>query len=173
LLPIANVTDTEFVCPFCNGKRFNPQTLAVKYRGKSVADVLDMAVDEAADFFVNFQAISRYLRSFQQIGLGYLTLGQPASKLSGGEAQRVKLATELAKMETGNTLYVLDEPTTGLHSTDVACLMDVLCGLVERGNTVIVIEHNLDVMQRSDYLMELGPAGGKNGGYLLNGHPRA
>jgi excinuclease ABC subunit A len=163
-----SVFNSRFLCPMCGGKRFNRQTLAVKYRGMSIADVLDMTMDEAAEFFSNFQTISRLLQGFQKIGLGYLTLGQPSSKLSGGEAQRVKLATELAKVETGKTLYVLDEPTTGLHRTDVARLMDVLCGLVERGNTVITVEHNLDVIRRSDYLIELGPGGGKSGGYITN-----
>jgi excinuclease ABC subunit A len=155
------------VCPICNGKRFNRQTLAVKYKSKSIADVLDMTVDEAQAFFENLPQIDRILRSFQQIGLGYLTLGQSASTLSGGESQRVKLATELAKTETGKTLYVLDEPTTGLHATDVKRLLDVLRGLVQRGNTVIVIEHNLDVMAASDWIIDLGPEGGKRGGYIL------
>ncbi|MDR3182908.1 MAG: ATP-binding cassette domain-containing protein [Planctomycetaceae bacterium] len=163
-----SIFNSQFLCPVCNGMRFNRQTLTVRYRGKSIADVLNMTIDAAAEFFANFQTISRLLRSFQQIGLGYLTLGQPSSQLSGGEAQRVKLAAELAKTETGKTLYVLDEPTAGLHRTDVRRLLDVLVGLVQRGNTVIVIEHNTDVIRSADYIIELGPAGGKKGGHLIN-----
>ncbi|MDR0521543.1 MAG: ATP-binding cassette domain-containing protein [Planctomycetaceae bacterium] len=161
------LNDYHAVCPFCNGKRFNRQTLTVRYKGLSIADVLDMPIEDAAGFFANIPPISRILQSMQQIGLGYLPLGQSASMLSGGESQRVKLAAELAKTETGNTLYVLDEPTAGLHRSDVFRLMDVLTGLVEKGNTVIVIEHNLDVMFRSDWLIDLGPEGGERGGYLL------
>jgi excinuclease ABC subunit A len=155
------------VCPACNGKRFNRQTLAVKYKGKSIADVLDMSIEEAAAFLENIPQIDRILKAMLRIGLGYLALGQPSSMLSGGEAQRVKLATELAKPESGKTLYVLDEPTTGLHSTDVRRLLDVLADLTAKGNTVIVIEHNLDVMACSDWMIDLGPEGGEHGGYLL------
>jgi len=161
------LNDYYAVCPACNGKRFNRQTLSVKYKGKSIADVLDMSIEEAATFLENIPQINRILQAMLRIGLGYLTLGQPSSTLSGGEAQRVKLATELAKPETGNTLYVLDEPTTGLHRLDVLRLMDVLSDLTEKGNTVIVIEHNLDVMSRADWLIDLGPEGGERGGYIL------
>jgi excinuclease ABC subunit A len=154
-------------CPACNGKRFNRQTLAVKYKGKSIADVLEMPIEEAATFFENIPQIDRILQAMLRIGLGYLALGQPSSRLSGGESQRIKLATELAKPETGKTLYLLDEPTTGLHRDDVSRLLDVLSDLTAKGNTVIVIEHNLDVMRRADWLIDLGPEGGERGGYLL------
>jgi len=167
------LNDYYVVCPACNGKRFNRQTLAVKYKGKSIADILEMPIEEAATFFANIPQIDRILQAMVRIGLGYLALGQPSSMLSGGEAQRVKLATELAKPETGKTLYVLDEPTTGLHRSDVLRLLDVLSNLTAKGNTVIVIEHNLDVMARSDWLIDLGPEGGERGGYLLaTGTPR-
>ena len=155
------------VCPACNGKRFNRQTLMVKYKGKSIADVLDMSIEEAATFLENIPPINRILQAMLRIGLGYLALGQPSSMLSGGEAQRVKLATELAKPETGKTLYVLDEPTTGLHRNDVLRLLNVLSDLTDKGNTVIVIEHNLDVMVHSDWIIDLGPEGGERGGYIL------
>ena len=155
------------VCHACNGKRFNQQTLMVKYKGKSIADILDMPLEEAAVFFENIPQIDCILKAMLHIGLGYLALGQPSSMLSGGEAQRVKLASELAKPETGRTLYVLDEPTTGLHRSDVVRLLDVLAELTTKGNTVIVIEHNLEVMKRSDWLIDLGPEGGNRGGYLL------
>ena len=155
------------MCPACNGKRFNRQTLMVKYKGKSIADVLDMSIDEAATFLENIPPINRILQAMLRIGLGYLALGQPSSMLSGGEAQRVKLATELAKPETGKTLYVLDEPTTGLHRNDVLRLLNVLMDLTDKGNMVIVIEHNLDVMAHSDWIIDLGPVGGERGGYIL------
>ena len=155
------------VCPACNGKRFNRQTLAVKYKGQSIADVLDMSIEESATFFANIPQADRILQAMLKIGLGYLTLGQPSSMLSGGEAQRVKLATELAKPETGKTLYVLDEPTSGLQRNDVLRLLDVLLELTEKGNTVIVIEHNLDVMANADWIIDLGPEGGERGGYIL------
>ncbi|MDR2704493.1 MAG: excinuclease ABC subunit UvrA, partial [Planctomycetaceae bacterium] len=160
------LNDFYSVCPVCNGQRFNRQTLAVKYKGKSIADVLEMPIDEAVTFFENIPQIDRFLRSLQRVGLGYLPLGQSSSMLSGGEAQRVKLATELAKTETGKTLYVLDEPTTGLHSSDIKRLLDVLFGLVERGNTVIVIEHNLMVIRSADWIIDLGPEGGSRGGFI-------
>lgn len=153
-------------CTQCDGKRFNRQTLAVKFRGKSIADVLDLSVDEAADFFSSFAQIHRMLTSLQDVGLGYLGLGQSSTTLSGGEAQRIKLAAELARIETGNTLYLLDEPTTGLHFDDIRKLLDVLQRLVDRGNTVIVIEHNLDVLKAADWLIDLGPEGGSGGGYV-------
>jgi excinuclease ABC subunit A len=139
----------------------------VKYRGKSIADVLALSVAEAADYFQNVPHVARTLQCFQAVGLGYLRLGQPSTTLSGGEAQRVKLATQLARVDTGQTLYVLDEPTTGLHFDDVRVLLEVLHQLVDRGNTVIVIEHNLDVMKTADWIMDLGPEGGAAGGYLL------
>ncbi|HTN77679.1 MAG TPA: ATP-binding cassette domain-containing protein, partial [Pirellulaceae bacterium] len=154
-------------CSVCDGKRFNRQTLAVKFRGKSIADILALSVDEAADFFTSFEQIHRMLTSLQAVGLGYLGLGQSSTTLSGGEAQRIKLASELARIETGNTLYLLDEPTTGLHFDDIRKLLDVLQRLVERGNTVIVIEHNIDVLKAADWLIDLGPEGGSGGGQLV------
>ncbi len=154
-------------CSVCEGARYNRQTLQVKYRDKSIADVLAMSVDEAVEFFTNFGRIHRFLDSLQKVGLGYVALGQNSSTLSGGESQRVKLATELARSETGRTIYFLDEPTTGLHFEDVRRLMDVLFGLVDRGNTVIVIEHNLDVIRACDWLIDLGPDGGSGGGRIV------
>jgi len=161
------LADLYVNCSICNGQRFNRQTLQIRYRDRSIADVLAMSVDEAVEFFVNFPKIFRYLSSLQQVGLGYVALGQSSSTLSGGEAQRIKLATELARSETGRTIYFLDEPTTGLHFADVRRLMSVLNGLVERGNTVIVIEHNLDVIRACDWLIDLGPDGGSGGGRIV------
>lgn len=158
-------------CSMCNGQRYNRQTLQIRYRDKSIADVLAMNVDEAVEFFVNFPKIYRFLVSLQQVGLGYVALGQSSSTLSGGEAQRIKLATELARSETGRTIYFLDEPTTGLHFADVRRLMSVLNGLVDRGNTVIVIEHNLDVIRACDWLVDLGPDGGSGGGRIVGAGP--
>lgn len=158
--------DMYAVCPVCEGKRFNHQTLAVKYKDKSIADVLDMPVEEAIEFFANFTSISRLLEGLRKVGLGYLPLGQASTTLSGGEAQRIKLAAELARVETGNTLYVLDEPTCGLHAGDVRQLLEVLSHLVDLGNTVIVIEHNLDVMKTADWIIDLGPEGGAHGGEI-------
>ena len=158
--------DMYAVCPVCEGKRFNRQTLAVKYKEKSIADVLDMPIDEAIKFFENFPTISRLLESLHKVGLGYLPLGQSSTTLSGGEAQRIKLAAELARVETGNTLYVLDEPTCGLHAADIRQLLEVLSHLVDLGNTVIVIEHNLDVMKTADWIIDLGPEGGSHGGEI-------
>jgi excinuclease ABC subunit A len=159
--------DLYVTCPVCEGKRFNRQTLEIRYRERSIADVLDMRVDDALAFFENFPVLARLLGSLREVGLGYLTLGQSSITLSGGEAQRVKLAAELARVETGNTLYLLDEPTTGLHFDDVRKLLDVLARLVDRGNTVIVIEHNLDVLKTADWIIDLGPEGGQRGGYVV------
>ncbi|MBQ3388008.1 MAG: excinuclease ABC subunit UvrA [Thermoguttaceae bacterium] len=158
--------DMYAVCPECGGTRFNRQTLEVKYKGKSIADVLDMQVDQAADFFENHQTIMRLLEGMQKVGLGYLPLGQASTTLSGGEAQRIKLAAELSRVETGSTLYILDEPTSGLHAGDIRKLLEVLSHLVDQGNTVIVIEHNLDVVKTADWIIDLGVDGGENGGYL-------
>jgi excinuclease ABC subunit A len=154
-------------CSDCRGARFNRQTLQVLYRGKSIAEVLDMSVENAAEFFENFPAIARLLGSLRDVGLGYLRLGQPSTTLSGGEAQRIKLATQLARVDTGKTLYLLDEPTTGLHFDDVRQLLAVLQKLVDRGNTVLVIEHNLDVIKSADWILDLGPEGGEQGGHLI------
>jgi excinuclease ABC subunit A len=159
--------DLHVTCPVCEGKRFNEQTLAVKYKDRSIADVLAMSVDDAARFFENFSVISRLLASLQEVGLGYVTLGQSSTTLSGGEAQRIKLATELARVDTGNSLYLLDEPTTGLHFDDIRRLLDVLNRLVNLGNTVIVIEHNLDVIKTADWVIDMGPEGGEAGGQIV------
>jgi excinuclease ABC subunit A len=159
--------DLVVTCPTCHGRRFNDHTLAVKYKGRSIADVLAMPCEEAAGFFENFPMIARIVTSLNDVGLGYLPLGQAATTLSGGESQRIKLATELSRIDTGRTLYFLDEPTTGLHFDDIRMLLCVLQRLVERGNTVIVIEHNLDILKSCDHLIDLGPEGGTRGGYLL------
>ncbi len=159
--------DVYVPCEVCKGKRYNRETLEVRYKGKSIADVLDMTVDEAVDFFANIPGIYRKLKTIQDVGLGYIRLGQPATTLSGGEAQRVKLATELSRRSTGKTLYILDEPTTGLHAADISKLLDVLHRLVYNGDTVIVIEHNLDVIKTSDYCVDLGPEGGDRGGRVV------
>jgi excinuclease ABC subunit A len=159
--------DVYVPCEVCHGKRYNHETLEVRYKGKNIYDVLDMSVDEAMDFFENIPAISRYVRTLQQVGLGYIKLGQPSTQLSGGEAQRIKLATELSRRGTGKTVYILDEPTTGLHFADVDKLIDVLQRLVDAGNTVIVIEHNLDVIKTADHIIDLGPDGGFRGGQIV------
>jgi excinuclease ABC subunit A len=159
--------DLYVPCPACEGKRFNRQTLSVRYKGLSIADVLELPIERAVAFFENFPAIHRVLASLAEVGLGYLSLGQPSTTLSGGESQRVKLATELARTDTGQTLYLLDEPTTGLHFDDIRILLGVLQRLVERGNTVIVIEHNLDVLKSCDWLIDLGPEGGSRGGQIV------
>ena len=148
-------------------KRYNRETLAVRYKGKSIADVLNMTINQAVEFFENVPSILQKIKTIQDVGLGYIKLGQPSTTLSGGESQRVKLATELSKKDTGNTLFILDEPTTGLHFEDVRILMDVLQRLVDKGNTVIVIEHNLDVIKIADYIIDMGPEGGKAGGLVM------
>ena len=159
--------DLYVTCPTCEGKRFNRQTLEIRYRDRSIADVLDMPVDEAVEFFENFPAIARLIGGLREVGLGYMTLGQSSTTLSGGEAQRIKLAAELSRVNTGKTLYILDEPTTGLHADDVRKLLVVLNRLVDLGNTVLVVEHNLDVMKTADWIIDLGPEGGDAGGRLL------
>ena len=151
-------------CEQCKGRRYNRETLEIKYRGKSIADVLELTVDQAVPLLENLPAISNKLRTLQSVGLGYVALGQSATTLSGGEAQRVKLSKELSKRGTGRTLYILDEPTTGLHFEDTRKLLDVLMKLVDQGNTIVVIEHNLDVIKSADYVIDLGPEGGAGGG---------
>ena len=188
--------DIQVPCEVCHGKRYNRETLEVRYKGKSIADVLDMTINQAVEFFENVPDILRKIKTIQDVGLGYIKLGQPSTTLSGGESQRVKLATELSKKDTGKTLYILDEPTTGLHFEDIRILMDVLQKLVDRGNldepttglhfedirilmdvlqklvdrgnTVIVIEHNLDVIKLADHIIDMGPEGGRKGGQVLS-----
>ena len=160
--------DVMVPCEVCHGKRYNRETLEVRYKGKSIADVLDMTVNQAVDFFENVPSILRKIKTIKDVGLGYIKLGQPSTTLSGGESQRVKLATELSKKDTGKTVYILDEPTTGLHFEDIRILMDVLNKLVDKGNTVIIIEHNLDVIKLADYIIDIGPEGGRNGGKVLS-----
>ena len=159
--------DVYVPCEVCKGKRYNRETLEVKYKGKSIFDVLNMSVAEALDFFQNLPSIKRHLDTLNEVGLDYIKLGQPSTQLSGGEAQRIKLASELSKRSTGKTLYILDEPTTGLHFADVDKLVQVLDQLVDAGNTVVVIEHNLDVIKRADYVIDLGPEGGTRGGTVV------
>jgi len=161
------LADVYVPCEVCGGKRYNKETLEIKYKGKTIADVLDMTVEEALDFFDKIPPLKRRLQTLYDVGLGYIKLGQPATTLSGGEAQRVKISTELGKRSTGSTLYMLDEPTTGLHFADIKKLLEVLHRLREGGNTVIVIEHNLDVIKSADYIIDLGPEGGDKGGQLL------
>lgn len=159
--------DIQVPCEDCHGKRYNRETLEVRYKGKSIADVLDMTINQAVEFFENVPDILRKIKSIQDVGLGYIKLGQPSTTLSGGESQRIKLATELSKRDTGKTMYILDEPTTGLHFEDIRILMQVLQQLVDRGNTVIIIEHNLDVIRQADWIIDIGPEGGRGGGEIL------
>ena len=159
--------DVYVPCEVCGGKRYNHETLEVKYKGKSIFDVLDMTVEEALKFFENVKAIQRKIQTLYDVGLGYIKLGQPSTELSGGEAQRIKLATELSRVGTGKTVYILDEPTTGLHFADVQKLVKIMHKLVEQGNTVVVIEHNLDVIKTGDYIIDMGPEGGSKGGTVV------
>jgi len=154
-------------CEACNGKRYNRETLEVRYKGRSINDVLNMTINQAVEYFENIPAIIQKIRTLREVGLGYITLGQQSTTLSGGEAQRVKLAAELAKRDTGKTLYILDEPTTGLHFEDVKVLLDVLTRLVNKGNTVLIIEHNMDVIKFADHIIDLGPEGGDRGGSII------
>jgi len=154
-------------CEACHGKRYNRDTLEVWYKGKNIAEVLEMSVEESVGFFANVPRIARRLQALDDVGLGYVKLGQPATTLSGGEAQRVKLASELSKVATGKTLYILDEPTTGLHFQDIDKLLEMLQRLVDQGNTVVVIEHNLDVIKSADWVIDLGPEGGDEGGRVV------
>jgi len=159
--------DVYVPCELCKGKRYNRETLEVKYKGKSISDVLEMTIEEACEFFKPIPKIYRKLETLQQVGLGYVRMGQPATTLSGGEAQRIKLAAELSKRSTGNTIYILDEPTTGLHFEDVRRLLEVLQKLVSQGNSMIVIEHNLDVIKCADWIVDMGPEGGTGGGEVV------
>jgi excinuclease ABC subunit A len=159
--------DVYINCDDCQGKRFNRETLEIRYKGKSIADILSMTINESCDFFENFPKILRKLKTLKEVGLGYVTLGQQSTTLSGGEAQRIKLASELSKKDTGNTFYILDEPTTGLHFQDIKVLLEMINKLVNKGNTVIIIEHNMDVIKTVDHIIEIGPNGGKLGGQII------
>jgi excinuclease ABC subunit A len=159
--------DVYVTCEQCKGRRYNRETLEIRYRGASIADVLELTVDQAMPLLENFPPIATKLRTLQEVGLGYVTLGQSATTLSGGEAQRVKLSKELSKRSTGRTVYILDEPTTGLHFEDTRKLLDVLQRLVDQGNTVVVIEHHLDVIKNADHVIDLGPEGGRGGGRVV------
>ena len=159
--------DVYVPCEVCHGKRYNRETLEVRFKGKSIADVLDMTINQAVEFFENMPTFVYKLKVLQDVGLGYIKLGQSSTTLSGGESQRIKLATELAKRDTGRTLYLLDEPTTGLHFEDIRVLLGVLNRLVDRGNTVVIIEHNLDVIKCADHIIDMGPEAGKNGGRIV------
>ncbi|MCB0890309.1 MAG: excinuclease ABC subunit A, partial [Propionibacteriaceae bacterium] len=159
--------DVYVPCEVCHGARYNRETLEVHFKGKTIAEVLDMPIEEAVEFFAAIPAITRHLRTLVDVGLGYVRLGQPATTLSGGEAQRVKLASELQRRSTGRTMYVLDEPTTGLHFEDIRKLLGVLGRLVDAGNTVVVIEHNLDVIKTADWVIDMGPEGGSRGGLVI------
>jgi excinuclease ABC subunit A len=159
--------DVSVICEECQGKRYNRETLEVRYRGKSINDILNLTIEQAVDFFENIPSIVHKIKTLKDVGLGYLSLGQASTTISGGEAQRVKLSAELSKKDTGKTFYILDEPTTGLHFEDVKVLIDVLNKLVNKGNTVLIIEHNLEVVKVADYVIDLGPEGGTKGGYIL------
>lgn len=159
--------DVYVPCEVCGGKRYNRETLEVRYKGKNIHEVLEMTVEEGCTFFENIPKIQRKLQTLYDVGLGYIKIGQPSTTLSGGEAQRVKLATELSRRSTGKTIYILDEPTTGLHTADVHKLVEVLQKLVDAGNTVVVIEHNLDMIKTADYIIDLGPEGGDRGGEVV------
>jgi excinuclease ABC subunit A len=167
VIEMSYLPDVHVVCETCQGRRFNAETLSVHFKEKNIYEVLDMTVNRSLSFFENQPVILRKIKALQNVGLGYLTLGQNSTTLSGGEAQRVKLASELCKKDTGKTLYILDEPTTGLHFEDVRILMEVLNELVSKGNTVIIIEHNTDVIKESDHIIELGPNGGDGGGEVI------
>jgi excinuclease ABC subunit A len=158
--------DVYVTCPACHGKRYNHEALEIKYKGKDISEVLDMTIDEAVEFFKNIPSIAPKLRTIQEVGLGYIRLGQPATTFSGGEAQRIKLATELSRRSTGKTLYILDEPTTGLHTDDVKRLLTILNKLVDGGNSMIIIEHNLHVIKSADWVIDMGPEGGLKGGEI-------
>ena len=160
--------DVMVHCEECNGLRYNKETLAVRFKGKTISDVLNMTIDQAVKFFESIPTIIRKIKTLKDVGLGYITLGQSAITLSGGEAQRIKLASELSKKSTGNTFYILDEPTTGLHFQDVKVLLEVLDSIVSKGNSVLVIEHNLDVIKVADYIIDLGKEGGESGGYIIS-----
>jgi len=159
--------DVYVTCQSCKGTRYNPETLQITYKGKNIAEVLDMRIEDAVDFFTNFPTIVRVLKTLTEVGLGYMQVGQSSTTLSGGEAQRVKLSAELGKAATGHTLYILDEPTTGLHFADIHNLLNVLQRLCDMGNTIVVIEHNLDVIKTADYIIDLGPEGGDAGGTVV------
>jgi len=166
--------DVLVPCEKCNGMRYNRETLEIRYKGKSIADVLNMTVEEAVGFFAQVPSLYRKVKTLFDVGLGYISLGQSATTLSGGEAQRVKLSTELSKKDTGKTIYILDEPTTGLHFQDIKMLLQVLEKLVDKGNTVLVIEHNLDMIKMADYIIDMGPEGGNGGGTVVGaGTPEA
>ena len=159
--------DVYVTCPVCHGRRYNREALEVKYKGKDISQVLDMTIDEAVEFFGSIPTIASKLRTIQEVGLGYIRLGQPATTFSGGEAQRIKLATELARRSTGKTLYILDEPTTGLHTDDVRRLLAILGRLVDGGNSMVIIEHNLHVIKSADWVIDMGPEGGLKGGLVV------
>nr|HPR62401.1 excinuclease ABC subunit UvrA [Prolixibacteraceae bacterium] len=167
LIEMNFLPDVYVHCDKCNGRRYNRETLEVRYKGKSVSDVLNMTINQGVEFFESHPKILNKLKTLQEVGLGYLTLGQSSTTISGGEAQRVKLATELSKRDTGKTMYILDEPTTGLHFEDIRVLLDVLNKLADRGNTVIVIEHNMDVIKVADHIIDIGPEGGRGGGLVV------
>jgi len=159
--------DVNVQCESCQGKRFNRETLEIRYKGKSISDILKMTINEAYIFFKSIPKISRKLKTIKDVGLGYISLGQSSVTLSGGEAQRIKLSSELSKKDTGNTFYILDEPTTGLHFEDIRVLLNVLNIILERGNTVLIIEHNIDVIKQADYIIDIGLEGGENGGKII------